>query len=116
MSLNRIAKPVETGIKVHRPASRTSCERFVHAPVAWVARAQACKGFMAVPVALVVWYRHSVTREKSFTVSNTAAAAFGLDRKQKAAGLRSLAEAGLISVENASGQSPVVTLVWEPGK
>lgn len=92
------------------PVGRQAKEPFVYVPVAWVAASNRCPEHCASKVAILVWFLHSVTRQMTFKVSNTDAAKFALDRKQKAAGLRALEHAGLITLTARSGKSPLVTL------
>ncbi len=98
------------------PIDRGGKEPFVHVPVSWIAASNRCPEHVASKVALIVWFLHSVTRSKEFKVSNTDAEKFGLDRKQKAAGLRALARAGLVKISARSGKSPLVRLEWPVGK
>lgn len=89
---------------------------FVYAPVEWIVASNRCREHCASKVAILCWFLHSVNKRETFKVSNTDAAIFALDRKQKAAGLRALERAGLISIMTRSGRSPLVTLTWKPGR
>ncbi|GEP40914.1 hypothetical protein [Brevifollis gellanilyticus] len=97
--------PVEVG----RPAP------FVCAPVRWFALANSCAEPTAAKVAPLVWFLSSVTKQKSFSVSNIQAEKFSIDRKQKAAGLKALQRAGLISIDTSPGKSAFVSVLWSPG-
>ena len=104
------------GLGVKVPSHRSKrVEAFVHAPIEWVRAAQEAGGAFTVTVALLIWYRRCVTGTNSYTVSNTAASLFGLDRKQKASGLKSLELNNLVRVNRHKGASPTVTINWEPG-
>jgi hypothetical protein len=94
-------------------ASRRS--NYVHAPLEWFAKANSCPEHSAAKVAPLVWFLKSVTRQPAFPVSNCAAKKFGLDRKQKAAGLKALEAAGLIRLAARTGKSPLVSLgeTWQ---
>ena len=100
----------DEGIPVPSPQCRRS-GRFVHAPVEWIRRAQLTKGRFAVVCAMAVWYMHCVTKQPSFKLSNIIADSFGINRKQKAAGLKSLHAAGLIDIEQPDGSSPTVVML-----
>lgn len=102
----------DVGIPVERPTKAP----YVHAPVEWIAESNRCPEHCASKVAILIWFLHSVTKQNSFKVSNTDAMKFALDRKQKAAGLKALERAGLISIQPRSGKSPLVTLAWTPGR
>lgn len=90
-----------------RPSAR---ESFVYVPLTWVKRAACLRCRFAVQAALLVWYRKSVTRNDEFSVSNIAALNFGLGRKQKAAGLKALQDAGMITLRSLPGRSPWVVM------
>ncbi|MES2736639.1 MAG: hypothetical protein V4672_09995 [Verrucomicrobiota bacterium] len=93
------------------PRSRNGKARFVCVPLEWIRRAASAPAQSAVQVALLVWYRKSVTGEAHFAVSNIVASYFGLDRKQKAAGLKALAGIGMIALQPRPGRSPLVTVL-----
>lgn len=95
---------------------RTPIQPFVFMPVEWIAAANRCPAHCASKVAVLVWFLHSVTRQKTFEVNNADAEKFSLDRKQKAAGLRALEHAGLISLAAQTGKGPLVTLKWQPAR
>ncbi len=96
------------------PVKSSAKEPYVHAPVEWIAASNLCPEHCASKVALLVWFLHSVNKQRTFKISNTDAEKFALDRKQKAAGLQALKRAGLISLEARLGKSPLVTLTWKP--
>ena len=104
-------KPFDPGIRIRRDNER-KVGAFVLVPAGWIRVAKETGGRHAVTTALVVWYRRAITRNTTFSVSNSAASIFGLDRKQKASGLRSLAQAGLVRVEQSKGKSPLVSIIW----
>lgn len=98
------------GIKLP-PLRRANTLPFVHVSLDWVRQAQETQGSFSVVTALLVWFRHSVTGEDWFSVSNASAAKFGLNRKQKASGLQALELGGLIRVQRKKGRSPLVTIL-----
>ena len=97
------------------PVGRAVKEPFVHVPVAWVAASNRCPEHCASKVALLVWFTHCVTRQRTFKIGNTDAEKFAIKRKVKAAGLKALERAGLISITARSGKSPMVTLTNTTG-
>lgn len=98
------------GVLLTRRPSPPDKEPFVYVPLSWIRRAACLPCRSAVQAALLVWFRKSVTGSNEFGVSNVVALSFGLDRKQKAAGLKSLAKAGMITLHLLPGRSPWVVM------
>jgi DNA-binding transcriptional ArsR family regulator len=95
-----------------RGSERKLYKRFLKGPIplGWLTRAATLHG-RALHVAIAIWFRAGMEGPTGLRVSNTLAAEFGVDRHAKNRAVRSLEDAGLISVTRECGRSPVVDLI-----
>lgn len=98
------------GIPLLEPSNK-HYGHYVRVPLWWIKAANETGGKFAASVALMIWYRSSVTKTDTVTISNVLGRMFGVGRKQKASGLAALSNAGLVRVSQKQGCSPIVTLL-----
>jgi len=86
--------------------------RFLKGPIMlnWLIRASIlpCK---TLEVGIVLWYYSGVKKSRRFGLPNKILKEFGVNRYAKARALKQLLKAGLISMEQGTGKSPVITLL-----
>jgi hypothetical protein len=91
---------------------RTATKPFVILDLAETAKVAAV---LNTPEQLFVWiwiaHQAKKRNSKAVAVSNSALAVYGINRKVKAAALNRMKVAGLISIEQVAGASPVVKVL-----
>ena len=86
-------------------------EPFVKVPLWWVHAAAEATGSPAVLVLIELLHLQWKTRRMSFPVPNARLKNLGVSREVKRRVLRDLQRAGLITVDQRTRKSPIVTLV-----
>jgi hypothetical protein len=81
-------------------------------PLAWL-QAAACLPGRALQVGLALWYLIGVTKSATVSLSSVRLAGFGVDRSAKRRALTALAGAGLITLDQAPGRNPAVTVITD---
>jgi len=76
----------------------------------WLMKASQQPG-KALSVAIAVWFLVGVSKTSTVKLSNKLLREFGVDRYAKSRALKQLSSAGLISVRQANGRSPIVTVL-----
>jgi hypothetical protein len=66
-------------------------------------------------VAILLWFRAGITRNRSVRLGRSLAVQFYIGRKSVALALSRLEAAGLVSTEGGRGRCPVVTILDLPG-
>jgi hypothetical protein len=86
-------------------------------PMDWIyAAARATGHGSGFKVAIALWYLSGLNRQsKTVKLSGSVLRDMGVERHAGYRGLAALEQAGLVSVERRSGQSPVVTLLSAGG-
>jgi hypothetical protein len=86
--------------------------RFLRGPIslAWLIKASQQPG-RALTVAIAVLFLVGVNRSGTVKLSNKLLREFGVDRYSKSRALKQLSYAGLITVTQAKGCSPIVTVL-----
>jgi hypothetical protein len=86
--------------------------RFIKGPIPllWLSRAGMLPG-KALHVAIAICFLTGVKKMNTVPVSNKLLAEFGVNRYAKSRALKQLSDAGLVSVEQGVGRSPVVTVL-----
>ena len=79
-------------------------------PLDWLARAAHLPG-RSLHVAILLWYAAGLQKSPTVSLPNTLARRFGIERNTKYRALKWLERAGLVAVENNTGQAPRVTLL-----
>ena len=82
-------------------------------PLVWM-KAVAMLPGKSLHVGLALWYLAGVKKTKTVALGNHLLESFGVDRKTKSRGLRSMERAGLIGVTRRAGCNPIVTLLDAP--
>jgi hypothetical protein len=87
-------------------------DRFIKGPIpfSWISRA-ACLSSSALKIGLILWYLAGLNKSETVKLSNRYLTEFGIHRAGKYRGLQALQLAGLISVSNQIGRSPLVTIL-----
>lgn len=82
-------------------------------PMDWLCAAARAAGHgSGFQVAIALWYLSGLNRQsKTVKLSGSVLREMGVERHAGYRGLAALEQAGLVSVERPSGQSPVVTLL-----
>lgn len=92
-----------------------SGEHFLRGPIPmdWICAAARATGHgSGFKVAIALWYLSGLNRQsKTVKLSGSVLRDMGVERHAGYRGLTALEQAGLVSVERPSGQSPVVTLL-----
>jgi DNA-binding transcriptional ArsR family regulator len=78
-------------------------------PLGWLIRAAPLPG-KALPISLCIWFLKWVNGGNTVKLSYKLLKEFGVSRSSSYRGLKSLEDAGLVTVEQHSGRSPIVTL------
>ncbi len=106
------APKAKTKPPVHKPG-----EKFLKGPIPWkwivLAARQPGK---ALHVAIALWFLSGMLKSGRIKLNNILSKTLGVTRYAKHRSLSSLEQAGLISVEQSRGKSPVVTLLDPPEK
>lgn len=109
LSQDRIDAAVRSGLVPprHRPG-----EMFLKGPIPlkWIHSAAVLPG-KTFTVAIAVWFRAGITKDRCVKVTRALLEPFGVGRKAGYAGLRSLEAAGLVSVARRTGRAPIVTIL-----
>jgi hypothetical protein len=109
------------GIQERRIVSATTAkltqqrsDRYLRGPVplAWLEAAARLPG-RALQVGLALWYLVGVTKSTTVRLSSVRLVGFGVDRSAKRRALTALAGAGLITLDQAPGHNPAVTLITD---
>lgn len=79
-------------------------------PLEWMSRAGCLPG-KTLQVALVLWYISGLKKTKTFPLGTKALATMGVSRDAKYEALARLSDAGLVSITQHPGRTPVVTLL-----
>ena len=93
------------------PMKRKKVEAFVKVPLWWIMAAAKATGSPAVLVLIELLHLQWKTRRMSFPVPNARLKKLGVSREVKRRVLRDLQRAGLITVDQRTRKSPIVTLV-----
>jgi hypothetical protein len=92
-------------------AKRGKVEPFVKVPLWWIEAAAKAVRSPDTLVLMELLYASWRTRSSTFALPNSRLAKSGTSRKVKHRVLRDLEQAGLISIEQPTRKSPVVTLL-----
>ena len=89
-----------------------SSKKFLKGPIPldWL-QGSACLPGKALHAGIVVWFLVGVTRSNEVKFSYRLAKQFGMDRHAAYRALNHLEKAGLLEVQRAPGQSPLIRLV-----
>lgn len=100
----------ETGFSAQ--ASRVKSEGFIKGPLPlpWMRRAAALPG-KTMHVALVLWYLVGLHKSQTVRLSKKELLHMSISRDAKYDALKRLAQAGLVSIKQRPGQSPLVTVL-----
>ena len=91
----------------HKPG-----EKFIKGPIPWDWITEAAKlGGSPLKVAVGLWFYAGMKSNRSIKFSNVILPELDLSRSAKYRGLKKLEDRGLVSLQQASGCSPVVTLL-----
>jgi hypothetical protein len=94
----------------HRPG-----DKFLKGPIPWKWIVLAAKQpGKALHVSLALWFLAGISKSRRIKLNNILLKTLGVTRYAKSRSLLSLEKAGLISVEQSKGKSPVVTLLDPP--
>ena len=100
-----------------KPPTHKPGEKFLKGPIPWkwivLAARQPGK---ALHVAIVLWFWAGILGSGEVKLNNILLKTMGVTRSAKYRSLQSLEQAGLISVAQFKGKSPVVTLLDPPEK
>ena len=110
--------PHTANAKQQKPATpgRPRAKRLIGAPLEFVA--QVCRlteGRAALVVALYIYRRVQICDDRTVTLPSGELAELGIVRQNKQRALIKLQRARLIRVENESGRTARVTLIWQQG-
>jgi hypothetical protein len=95
-----------------KPPRHKPGEKFIKGPIPWKWIAEAAKlGGSSLKVAIGLWFYAGMKSNRSVKFSNVILPEIGLNRSAKYRGLKKLEDRGLVSLQRASGCSPVVTLL-----
>jgi hypothetical protein len=95
---------------------RPRAKRLIGAPFEFVADVcRLTEGRATLVVALQIYRRVQVCNNRTVTLPSGELAELGIFRQNKQRALIKLQRAGLIKVENGSGQTARVTLKWQQG-
>jgi hypothetical protein len=109
--------PPHTGnTKPQKPATlgRPRAKRLIGAPFEFVA--EVCRltaGRAALVVALYIYRRVQICDNRTVTLPSGELAELGIVPQYKQTALMKLQRAGLVKVENESGRTARVTLIWQ---
>ena len=118
MDLNRLRLPnkivARAETRPHPPRHKPG-QKFLKGPIPWdwlcVA---ACLSGKALHVGMAIWLKVGIIRRREVKLSRMDLEPLGVRKDAASRALRSLEEAGLVSVERHPGQSPAVTLLDGP--
>ena len=79
-------------------------------PLEWLTVAAKLPG-KTINVALALWWRHGMAKDKPFKLTQMALKAMNVERDAERMGLARLEQAGLIQVERKPGQRPTISMV-----
>jgi hypothetical protein len=97
-------------------AGRRRAGRFMGAPLEFVADVcRLTEGRATLVVALYIYRRVQICGSRTVTLPSGELAELGIVRQNKQRALIKLQRAGLIKVENGSGRTARVTLIWQQG-
>ena len=82
-------------------------------PMAWMEKSARLPG-KAFQVAMMLWHQGRLQRTSTVRLSNCMVEPFGVQPDAKRRALAALELAGLVLLEQAIGQAPVVTIISEP--
>jgi hypothetical protein len=108
--------PHSANTKQQKPATpgRPRAKRLIGAPLEFVA--QVCRlteGRAALVVALYIYRRVQICDDRTVTLPSSELAELGIVPQNKQRALIKLQRAGLVKVENESGRTARVTLIWQ---
>jgi len=110
-------KPKQVPKAKRKPPAHKPGEKFLKGPIPWkwivLAARQPGK---ALHVAIALWFWAGISKSGRIKLNNIKLKTLGVTRYTKHRSLLSLEQAGLISVEQFQGKSPVVTLLDPPEK
>ena len=116
---SRNASPPHTAnTKQQKPATpgRPRAKRLIGAPLEFVADVcRLSEGRATLVVALYIYRRVQICGNRTVTLPSSELAELGIVRQYKQTALIKLQRAGLIKVENGSGRTARVTLIWQQG-
>jgi hypothetical protein len=110
--------PHTANTKQQKPATpgRPRAKRFIGAPLEFVA--DVCRltaGRTTLVAALYIYRRVQICDNRTVTLPSGEIRELGIVRQNKQRALIKLQRAGLIKVENGSGRTARVTLIWHQG-
>lgn len=93
-------------------ADRPQTDGFIKGPLPllWMTQAAQLPG-KTLQVALALWYLCGLQKTDSVTLASKTAERFGISRDAKYDAIARLVNAGLVTVHQAPGKAPVVTLL-----
>lgn len=103
--------PIPTPARVALGPQRRRYEKFLRGPVpwGWLQRASGLGG-KALNVGIALWRQRGISNRSTVKLSMSSLD-MGFDRSTASRALRALERAGLVTVERASGCSPLVTII-----
>lgn len=110
-------KPTQVLKAKRKPPAHKPGEKFLKGPIPWkwivLAARQPGK---ALHVSIALWFWAGISKSRQVKLNNILLKALGVTRYAKHRSLMSLEQAGLISMEQTRGKSPIVTLLDPPEK
>ncbi|MYZ52116.1 hypothetical protein [Malikia spinosa] len=93
-------------------ADRPPTDGFIKGPLplSWMTEAAQLPG-KTLQVALALWYLSGLKKTYSVVLTSKTASLFGISRDAKYEAIDRLVKAGLVTVQQAPGKAPIVTLV-----
>ena len=110
--------PHTANTKQQKPATpgRPRARRLMGAPLEFVADVcRLSEGRATLVVALYIYRRVQICDNRTVTLPSGELAELGIVRQYKQTALIKLQRAGLVKVENESGRTSRVTLIWQQG-
>ena len=107
----RLSSPIPTALPPRRPPQHRQGERFLKGPIPWrwLENAMQLSG-KALHVALILWQQAGCRKDRTVRFCLNGKLPELLNRQSARRGLRSLAEAGLVSINRLPGRGLEVTL------
>ncbi len=93
-------------------ADRPPTDGFIKGPLplSWMTQAAQMPG-KTLQVALALWYLSGLQKTESVILASKTAERFGISRDAKYEAIDRLVKAGLVTVQQAPGRAPMVTLI-----
>jgi hypothetical protein len=87
-------------------------ERFLKGPIPlkWLTHASMLPG-KSLQVGIALWYLKGLKKNSVVKLTNVTLSEFGVKKDAKRRALKSLEEAGLVSIERYTGKNPIVTIL-----